>query len=147
MDLPPDLLRESELIEAMDKHGVGTDASMAQHVATIVERGYCRVVGADGQPLGEEGLGVGGSGGKGGKERGGGGGGKGSKGKGKGGGGQGSGGKGGGVRSGTDSEGGGGGGGGRFMVPSDIGLALVRGSGRWMLSWCGPSFAAPWKLW
>ena len=126
---PPDLLRESELIEAMDKHGVGTDASMAQHVATIVERGYCRVVGADGQPLGEEGLGVGGKGGKGGKERGGGGGGKGSKGKGKGGGVQGSGGKGGGVRSGTDSEGGGGGGGGRFMVPSDIGLALVRGLG------------------
>ena len=107
--VPPDPLRESELIEAMDKHGIGTDASMATHVTTIVERGYASVVDKDGQPLGEEGMGGGGGG----------------KGKGKGGGGKGKGGKGGGKGGGASE----GGGGGRFMVPSAVGLALVDGLG------------------
>jgi len=31
----PALLTESELIAAMDKHGIGTDATIATHIKTI----------------------------------------------------------------------------------------------------------------
>ena len=37
---PNPFLQEHELIELMDRHGVGTDASMATHVSNIVDRGY-----------------------------------------------------------------------------------------------------------
>ncbi|ETO34020.1 DNA topoisomerase III [Reticulomyxa filosa] len=34
----PELLNEAQLISLMDKHGIGTDATMAQHIATIQDR-------------------------------------------------------------------------------------------------------------
>lgn len=37
---PPSLMSEAELISTMDKHGIGTDATIAQHIQTIQERGY-----------------------------------------------------------------------------------------------------------
>eukprot|EP01084_Bolivina_argentea_P022072 41004_1 len=36
----PQLLTEEELISLMDKHGIGTDATMAQHIETIQTRDY-----------------------------------------------------------------------------------------------------------
>jgi len=42
---PPDYLKESELIELMDKHGIGTDASIAQHVKNVIDRHYAKVCG------------------------------------------------------------------------------------------------------
>ncbi|ETO02670.1 hypothetical protein RFI_34748, partial [Reticulomyxa filosa] len=35
---PPPLLAENDLIDLMDKHGIGTDATMAKHIRTIQER-------------------------------------------------------------------------------------------------------------
>ncbi len=35
---PPPLLSESDLITAMDKNGIGTDATIAQHIKTIQDR-------------------------------------------------------------------------------------------------------------
>ena len=32
---PPNLLSESELISLMDKNGIGTDATIAEHIKTI----------------------------------------------------------------------------------------------------------------
>eukprot|EP01045_Picozoa_sp_COSAG04_P046320 COSAG04_NODE_16705_length_491_cov_1.505102_1_plen_122_part_10 len=40
---PPPYLREHELIEAMDKQGIGTDASIPTHVQNIVDRRYLTV--------------------------------------------------------------------------------------------------------
>eukprot|EP00929_Paragymnodinium_shiwhaense_P029928 TRINITY_DN17058_c0_g2_i2.p1 TRINITY_DN17058_c0_g2~~TRINITY_DN17058_c0_g2_i2.p1 ORF type:complete len:1067 (+),score=237.48 TRINITY_DN17058_c0_g2_i2:142-3342(+) len=37
---PPNHLSESELLAFMDRHGIGTDASMAQHVGNVQKRGY-----------------------------------------------------------------------------------------------------------
>jgi len=37
---PPPLLSESELISLMDKEGIGTDATIAQHIEHIQKRGY-----------------------------------------------------------------------------------------------------------
>ena len=37
---PPALLSEAELITLMDKSGIGTDATIAQHIATIQDRCY-----------------------------------------------------------------------------------------------------------
>ena len=31
---------QAELIQLMDKEGIGTDATMATHIATIQQRGY-----------------------------------------------------------------------------------------------------------
>ena len=36
----PSLLTEHELIALMDKHGIGTDATVAQHITNIQDRGY-----------------------------------------------------------------------------------------------------------
>eukprot|EP01069_Polyplicarium_translucidae_P013252 Polyplicarium_translucidae@DN855_c0_g2_i1.p1 len=37
---PPPLLSESDLIDLMDKSGIGTDATMHEHIHTIQERHY-----------------------------------------------------------------------------------------------------------
>lgn len=37
---PPSLLTEADLIALMEKHGIGTDATHAEHIATIKDRGY-----------------------------------------------------------------------------------------------------------
>ncbi|KAL8272240.1 hypothetical protein Esti_003834 [Eimeria stiedai] len=37
---PPPLLSEADLIDKMDKHGIGTDATMHEHIRTIQERNY-----------------------------------------------------------------------------------------------------------
>lgn len=37
---PPTLLAEADLITLMDKNGIGTDATIAQHINTIIEREY-----------------------------------------------------------------------------------------------------------
>merc|ERR1711924_40961 len=41
----PSLMSESELLNLMDKNGIGTDASMPTHIHNIVLRGYVKVVG------------------------------------------------------------------------------------------------------
>lgn len=37
---PPSLLTEADLIALMDQNGIGTDATIAQHIQTIQDRGY-----------------------------------------------------------------------------------------------------------
>lgn len=37
---PPPLLSESDLIGLMEKHGIGTDATHAEHIETIKSRKY-----------------------------------------------------------------------------------------------------------
>ena len=36
----PSLLTEADLVGIMDKHGIGTDATIAQHIDTIINREY-----------------------------------------------------------------------------------------------------------
>merc|ERR1712190_383545 len=42
---PPDYLKESELVALMDKNGIGTDASIPQHIQNICDRHYVMVCG------------------------------------------------------------------------------------------------------
>jgi DNA topoisomerase-3 len=37
---PPEKLKETDLIAKMEEHGIGTDATMAQHIETTLNRGY-----------------------------------------------------------------------------------------------------------
>eukprot|EP00808_Paulinella_micropora_P003762 g1099.t1 len=46
----PPLLTESDLIGRMNKKGIGTDATIAQHIKTIQERKYAEVVGRTFRP-------------------------------------------------------------------------------------------------
>jgi DNA topoisomerase IA len=48
---PPLPLREAELIALMDKHGIGTDASIPQHIQTIQDRRYAQVCDAEGHVI------------------------------------------------------------------------------------------------
>lgn len=38
---PPALLNESQLIDLMDKHGIGTDATIHEHIKKVQDREYC----------------------------------------------------------------------------------------------------------
>lgn len=40
MTQPPPYLQEHELIQSMETNGIGTDASIPNHIKTIIERGY-----------------------------------------------------------------------------------------------------------
>ncbi len=97
----PGYLTEPELISLMDANGIGTDATMAEHIAKIKEREYVMTQGGDGAGRGVT-AGRGGRGGRGGH------------------GGRGGGGEGGGGR-------GGGGGSVQQFIPTTLGVALIEG--------------------
>ncbi|CAK9027740.1 unnamed protein product, partial [Durusdinium trenchii] len=48
---PPKPLTEAELVELMDQNGIGTDASIPQHIQTIQDRAYVQLHDGDGQPI------------------------------------------------------------------------------------------------
>jgi DNA topoisomerase IA len=53
---PPDYLTESELITLMEKHCIGTDASIPVHINNICERNYVSVL--SGRKLKPQPLGI-----------------------------------------------------------------------------------------
>jgi len=53
---PPSLMTESELINTMDKSGIGTDATIAKHIQAVKDRGYVIEVNGRGEPLAPEGT-------------------------------------------------------------------------------------------
>jgi len=55
---PPPLLHEADLIALMDKHGIGTDATHAEHIETIKSRNYVGVQGDGSFVPGELGMGL-----------------------------------------------------------------------------------------
>lgn len=63
---PPGYLTEPELISLMDANGIGTDATMAEHIAKIKEREYVMTQSSAGSGRGEA-AGRGGRGGRGGR--------------------------------------------------------------------------------
>ncbi|KAL8932175.1 MAG: hypothetical protein Q9216_006937 [Gyalolechia sp. 2 TL-2023] len=63
---PPGYLTEPELISIMDANGIGTDATMAEHIAKIKEREYVMTQSSSGSGRGEA-AGRGGRGGRGGR--------------------------------------------------------------------------------
>ncbi|KAI2612626.1 DNA topoisomerase [Hypoxylon fragiforme] len=75
---PPNYLTEADLIALMDANGIGTDATMAEHIQKIQDRSYVRLVPRTGQAAedGDEGANApaarGGRGSRGGRSRGGG---------------------------------------------------------------------------
>ncbi|KAL9917189.1 topoisomerase 3-alpha isoform 2-T2 [Glossina fuscipes fuscipes] len=54
----PPLLTEADLIALMEKHGIGTDATHAEHINTVKERGYIGVVDNGGLVPGVIGMGL-----------------------------------------------------------------------------------------
>jgi DNA topoisomerase III len=113
---PPTYMTEPELIALMDANGIGTDATMAEHIKTIKERGYVKLyktarsaatAATEDEEHSNEGTGTG---------------------RGRGGRGRGRGGRG------TNAAASGGRGGGRgpveYFIPSTLGVALVEGYDR-----------------
>lgn len=47
---PPPRLTETALISAMDENGIGTDATIAQHIKTLIDRQYMKRVGQSMEP-------------------------------------------------------------------------------------------------
>lgn len=110
---PPGYLTEADLIALMDANGIGTDATMAEHIYKIQEREYVATVGGGGgaAAAGDDGDGAGAS--RGGRGRGG------SRGRGRGGGG---------AAAGAGRRQGGGGQ--RVFIPTQLGVALILGFDR-----------------
>ncbi|CAH0049121.1 unnamed protein product [Clonostachys solani] len=50
---PPSYLTEADLIALMDANGIGTDATMAEHIQKIQDREYVATVDRGGQPAGD----------------------------------------------------------------------------------------------
>ncbi|KAI2624030.1 DNA topoisomerase [Hypomontagnella submonticulosa] len=112
---PPSYLTEADLIALMDANGIGTDATMAEHIQKIQERDYVRTVPRSGRSADEEvdeedapaaRGGRAGRAGRGGRGRGGRGGGSSAAGR------------------------GGGGGGVKEFIPTQLGVALIEGFDR-----------------
>ncbi len=112
---PPGYLTEADLIALMDANGIGTDATMAEHIEKIQERQYARTVergGGGGGGNNEEPEAPAARGGRG-RGRG-----RGSRGGARGG------------RGGGTARGGGGRGGVREFIPTSLGVALIEGFDR-----------------
>ncbi|KAF4121177.1 DNA topoisomerase III [Geosmithia morbida] len=112
---PPNYLTEADLIAFMDANGIGTDATMAEHIQKIQDREYAAAVDRGNAPSGDDGQADAAA------TRGGGG-----RGRGRGGRGGGRGGRGGGAAEGS----GGRRGGTRVFIPTKLGVALILGFDR-----------------
>ena len=79
---PPNYLTEADLIALMDANGIGTDATMAEHIQKIQDREYVATIERSGQAAGDAGEPEEAPAGRGGRGRGGGRGGRGTRGRG-----------------------------------------------------------------